>query len=204
MTAVNHLSKILPLSTHPRQRVFLFLAFIFFLMSCAPIYIARTDEDFQTIADLERQISEEKDASLRAKGHLQLGWLYSNYKNPKVDYRKALEEFELYLSLAPEAAQTDEIQNWLSILRALEKSERKNLETRSVLEDQAKNNQQMRENIEKLSGKNAGLEEANASLRENNASLKKAMEGLKTLNLQIEKKKKSGQYNRHHRDPFPE
>ena len=168
----------------PLQRVFLFLTLTFFLVSCNPIYIARPEDDFQAIPDLEKRIPEEKDPSLRAKYHLQLAWLYSNYKNPNRDYRKALEEFELYLSMAPEGAQTDEIQNWLSILGALDKSERENLETRLALEDQAQKNQQLRGNMETLLERNASLEEVNADL-------KKAIERLKNLNLQVEKKKKS-------------
>lgn len=190
----------------PRWRVFLSLSLIFFLMSCVPIYISRSEEGFsQATADLEKLIPEEKDASVRAKYHLQLAWLYSNYKNPKRDYQKALEEFEVYLSIVPDGAPTDEIQNWLSMLRALERSERErwksrerleiltrqNLESRSALEDQAQKNQQLREKIEKLLERTASLEEVNASLKESNASLKKAIEGLKTLNLQVEKKRKS-------------
>jgi len=203
--AVDNFSKIFLSSNHSMQRVFLFLTLLFFLMSCTRIYISRPEEDFQAIAELEKQIAEEKDDSLRAKYHLQLAWLYSNYKNPKRDYRKALEEFELYLSLAPDENPANEIQNWLSLLRALERSEREqlksrerlesiareNLETRSALEDQAKKNKQLQEDNDKLVEKKASLEEVNASLKENNASLKRAIERLKTLNLQVEKKRRS-------------
>jgi predicted nuclease with TOPRIM domain len=93
--------------------------------------------------------------------------------------------------MVPDGPQTEEIQNWLSVLQALElsreKSEmltRENFETRLTLEDQIKKNQQLQENIEKLLNRNA-------SLKENNASLKEAIERLKTLNLQVEKKRKS-------------
>jgi hypothetical protein len=205
MIEMDNFFKIFPFFNHPMQRMFLFLTLIFFLMSCSPIYISRTAEDFsQAIADLEKLIPEEKDASVRAKYHLQLAWLYANYKNPKMDYRKALEEFEVYLSMEPDGAQKDEIQNWLSILRALARSEkeqlksrerleiltRENLETQFALEDQVKKNQQLRENIERMLNRNASLEEVNASLKENNASLKNAIERLKTLNLEVEKKRK--------------
>lgn len=122
-----------------------------------------------------------------------------------MDYRKALEEFEICISLAPEEAQADEIQSWLSILRAFERSEkerlktrerlevltRENLETRSALEDQIKKNLLLLESFTKLLERNTGLEGVNAGLKENNASLKRAIEKLKTLNLQVEKKRKS-------------
>ena len=183
ITRVNF-PRISPFPKHPSQRVFLFLALIFFLASCNPIYIARLEDDFQAIPDLEKRIPEEKDPSVRANYHLQLAWLYSNHKNPNIDYRKALEQFELYRSLVSDKAQRDEIQDWLFVLRALDRSERENLETHSALEDRAKEIQQLRENVESLSEKNTSLEEGNASL-------KKAIERMKNLNLQVEKKKKS-------------
>jgi hypothetical protein len=179
-----HFPRIFPFPKFPLRRVFLFLTLTFFLVSCNPIYIARIEEDFQAIPDLEKRVAEEKDAPVRAKYHLQLAWLYSNHENPKIDYRKALEQFELYLSLVPEKAQTDEIQNWLSVLRALDRLERENDETRLALEDQNKKNQILQENME-------NLRERNASLEEVNTDLKKAIERLKNLNLQVEKKKKS-------------
>jgi len=174
MIEMDNFSKISPFSNHPMQRLLLFLTLVFFLVSCSPIYISRTEEDFSAIADLEKRIHSEKDVSVQAKYHLQLAWLYSNYKNPKMDYRKALDEFEVYLSMVPEGAQTDEIQNWLSVLRALERSQK---EQRLTLEDQAKKDQQLQENIKKLV--------------ERNASLEKAIKRLKTLNLEVEKKRKS-------------
>ena len=149
MIKMDNFSTISPFSNPPMQRLLLFLTLVFFLMSCSPIYISRMEEDFSAVPDLEKRIAKEKDASMQAKYRLQLAWLYSNYKNPKKDYRKALEEFELYLSMVPGGAQTDEIQNWVSVLRALERSQ------------------------------------------ERNADLEEAIERLKTLNLQMEKKRKS-------------
>jgi len=179
-----NLSRTSPFPEHPLPRMSLFLAIILLLVSCNPIYIARLEDDFQSIPDLEKRISEEKDPAVRANYHLQLAWLYSNHKNPDLDYRKALAQFELYRSLVPDKAKTDEIQDWLFVLRALDRSEKENLETHLALEDRAQENQQLRENVESLSEKNASLEEGNASL-------KKAIERMKNLNLQVEKKKKS-------------
>ena len=188
---MDNFSKIFLASKYPMQRVFLFLTLIFFLMSCAPIHISRTEEDSQAIADLEKQIPEEKDESLRARYHLQLAWLYSYYKNPKKDYRKSLEEFELYLSLVPNEKRSDEIQNWLSLLQALERSERERLKSSEGLESIARENLKTRSALGDHAKKNKQLQEENASLKEDNASLKRAIENLKNLNLQVEKKRKS-------------
>ena len=193
-------------SVHTIQKLFLFPIFIFILTNCGSKYISHPTEDFsQAITRVEELIPEEQDVSQRAKYHLQLTWLYSNFKNPKMDYRKALQALEVFISLAPEEAQADEIQNWLSILRALERSEkerwkarerlevlsRENLATRSALEDQIKKNLLLLESFTKLLEKNTDLEGVNASLKEDNARLKRATEKLKTLNLQVEKRRKS-------------
>lgn len=206
MIAGYNFSNIFFFPVHPIQRIFPFLIFLVILTNCAPKYISHPPQDFsQAIARIEKLIPEEQNPSRRARYHLQLTWLYSNFKNPKMDYRKALEELEIFISLAPEEAQADEIQNWLSILRAFERSEkerwkiqerlevlaRENLESRSALEDQIKKNLLLLDSSTKLLEKNTGLEGINATLKENNATLKRAIEKLKTLNLQVEKKRKS-------------
>ena len=108
-----------------------------------------------------------------------------------MDYKKALKELETFRSLAPEEAKTDEIQNWLSILRALDRSEKElqkrqerislltgeNADRKMELEQQMKKVQKMQTNIEKL--------------QETNARLKKTIEGLETLDLRIENKRKT-------------
>ena len=177
---------------HHLRRLFLFLVPVFFLTSCSLIYTPKSKEDFsQEAARLGKMIQEEKDPSARGTFHLQLAWLYSNHKNPQKDYLRALREFETYSSLVPDGAKSDEIQNWLFILRFLDGSEKElrqmreriaslskeNAERKMELEQQMKKIQKMQGNIEKL--------------QESNASLKKTIESLKTLDLQIEKKRKS-------------
>jgi hypothetical protein len=92
----------------------------------------------------EKLISEEQDASLRAKYHLQLGWLYSNYKNPQKDYQRALKEFDAYLAAVPEGIQTDEIQNWVSLLRAREKLAQEPLKCQGRIETLTRENREAR------------------------------------------------------------
>jgi DNA repair exonuclease SbcCD ATPase subunit len=179
-------------SFHRLTRLFLFLIPVFFATSCSLKYPPKTGEDVsQETAHLEKMIQNYGDETVHPNSHLQLAWLYANYKNPKRDYKKALKEFETYRSLAPDGAGTDEIQNWLSILRALDRSEKElqqkqerislltgeNAERKMELEQQMKKIQKMHANIEKL--------------QESNASLKKTIESLETLDLRIEKKRKS-------------
>jgi chromosome segregation ATPase len=172
-------------SFHRLRRFFLFLVPVFLLTSCSLKYTSQTAEDLsRDTIRLEKMIENYGAASVHANVHLQLAWLYANYKNPKMDYKKALKELEAYRSLAPEEAKKDEIQNWLSILSALDRSE--------------KELQQKQERISLLMGENAEtkmeLEQQMKKIQkiqESNARLKKTIEGLGTLDLRIENKRKS-------------
>jgi hypothetical protein len=179
-------------SIHRLRRFFLFLAPVFLLTSCSLKYTSQTSEDLsRDTVRLEKMIENYGAESVHANTHLQLAWLYANDKNPKMDYKKALREFETFRSLAPDEAKTDEIQNWLSILRALDRSQKElqqkqeaislitgeNAERKMALEQQMKKIQKMQANIEKL--------------QESNARLKKTIEGLETLDLRIENKRKT-------------
>jgi DNA repair exonuclease SbcCD ATPase subunit len=194
---------------HPLIRYCLFLGLAFTISGCTLKYTPPTPEDYaQDTARLEKRIQEQGDASVRAKSHLQLAWLYSSYKNPKMDYGKALKEFETYLSLVPDEAGDDEIQNWLSILRQLERSEnestkmrerikilsrenQENLKLQANIEVLVKENAEKREALEQQAKKIQKLQENIEKLQESNNSLKQAIENLKTLDLQIERKRRS-------------
>jgi DNA repair exonuclease SbcCD ATPase subunit len=177
---------------HRLRRFFLFLVPVFLLTSCSLKFTSQTAEDLsRETTHLEKMIENYGAAWVHANAHLKLAWLYANYKNPKMDYKKALKEFETYRSLAPDEAMKDEIQNWLSVLRALDRSEKElqqkqerisllmgeNAERKMELEQQMKKIQKIQANIEKL--------------QESNARLKKTIEGLGTLDLRIENKRKS-------------
>jgi DNA repair exonuclease SbcCD ATPase subunit len=179
-------------SFHRLRRLSLFLVPVFLSTSCSLRYTPQPGEDLsQDTVHLEKMIENYGADSVHASAHLQLARLYANSKNPKMDYKKALREFETYRSLAPEEAKADEIQNWLSILRALDRSQKElqqkqetislltgeNAERKMELEQQVKKMQKMQANFEKL--------------QESNTRLKKTIEGLETLDLRIENKRKS-------------
>jgi hypothetical protein len=178
-------------SVQPLGRLFLFILPVLFLTSCNLKYTSKSSEEYsRETSHLEKMMQDYGDGLVAAKSHLQLAWLYANYKNPKKNYKKALKEFEAYLAAEPEGARTEEIQNWVAILRALDHSEvdqlkiiqridllaRENAERRMELEERMKRMQKMQVRIE-------GLEERNASL-------KKTVDSLKTLDLHIENKRK--------------
>jgi hypothetical protein len=138
---------------------------LFFTVSCSMQALKKPEgekEFFQETSRLEKLAREDPKASVRAQSHLQLAFLYMNYRNPQLNYTRALQEMESYLSLAPARAQTDDFQNWLAVLKEVGK-----LQTR----------------LEKV-------QKVNKSLRDEVAVLKETIERLKSLDRQIEERRR--------------
>ncbi|MCX5905882.1 MAG: hypothetical protein NTY64_01480 [Deltaproteobacteria bacterium] len=171
----------------------LLLAFFLALSSCTLRYAPpQTAEDFsQETTRPEKRISDPDDPSIRAKAHLQLAWLYLDHRNPKVDYGRALKEFEAYLLLAPEGEKNEEIQNWLSILRELEAQNRQNMKLQEQILAATKEMGEGRGMLERQVTMNKKLKEDLQKLQENNLRLKETIKKLKTLDRQMEERRRS-------------
>lgn len=111
---------------------------------------------------LEKLARDHPGTSVRAQSHLKLAFLFVNYRNPQLNYTRALQEMESYLSLVPTKGQTDDFKNWLSVLKETEK---------------------LQTGLEKAL-------KANRSLREEVAGLKETIERLKSLDRQMEEKRR--------------
>jgi len=111
---------------------------------------------------LEKLARDHPETSVRAQSHLKLAFLFVNYRNPQLNYTRALQEMESYLSLVPAKGQTDDFKNWLSVLKETEK---------------------LQTGLEKA-------QKANRSLREEVAGLKETIERLKSLDRQMEEKRR--------------
>jgi predicted RNase H-like nuclease (RuvC/YqgF family) len=116
----------------------------------------------QETSRLERLAREAPETSVRAQSHLQLAFLYVNYRNPQLNYSRALQEMESYRSLAPAKSQTEDLQNWLAILKEVAK---------------------LRTGLERV-------QKANKSLSDEVAGLKETIERLKSLDRQIEERRR--------------
>ena len=116
----------------------------------------------QETSRLEKLAREDPKTSVRAQSHLQLAFLYVNYRNPQLNYTRALQEMENYLSLAPGKAQTEDFQNWLAVLKEVGK---------------------LKTSLEKV-------QKANKSLRDEVAGLKETIERLKSLDRQMEERRR--------------
>jgi hypothetical protein len=144
---------------------------LFFTVSCSLQGLKKPEgekEFSQETKRLKKLAREDPEASVRAESHLLLALLYLNHRNPQLNYSRALQEMESYLSLMPAEAQTENLQNWLAVLKEVGK-------LRTSLETAQKANKALRDEV-------AGLKETNNKMRE-------AIEKLKSLDRQMEEKR---------------
>jgi len=138
----------------------LFLLF-FFVVNCSlnlELKKPEGEKEFlQEISRLKKLAREDPETSVRAKSHLKLAFLYVNSRNPQLNYSRALQEMESYLSMAPDKVQKDDFQNWLAVLReigklqaALKKVQEANIHLRNEVTTLKETSNNMIETIEKL------------------------------------------------------
>jgi predicted nucleic acid-binding Zn-ribbon protein len=166
------------LQFHRLQWGYIFLM-IFFILSCSLQAVKKPEGEkgfFQETSRLERLAREDSNKSVRAQSHLQLAFLYVNYRNPQLNYTRALQEMENYLSLTPDKAQTNDFQNWLAVLKEVNK-----LQTN--LEKTQKVNKNLREEV-------TDLQKVNKSLRDEVTDLKETIEKLKALDRLMEERRR--------------
>jgi hypothetical protein len=136
------------------------------------------------IAALEKITINHPDPSVQTKARLQLVMLHSSYKNPKRDYQRALDELEAYILLDPEGGRKDEIQNWLAVLRVLQRLEEENNKIKWVINRLTVENQNLAE-------ENKAMKETIEQLETVDKEMKETIEQLKSLDLQLEEKRKN-------------
>ncbi len=144
---------------------------LFFLANCSLEGLKKPEGEKEFSLEsthLGKLAREAPDASVRARSHLRLAYLYVNHRNPQLNYSRALQEMESYVSLAPAEAKTDDIQNWLGVLREVGK---------------------LQNNLEKAQKANKGLHDEVAGLKEQNTKMKETIERLTSLDRQIEEKR---------------
>jgi hypothetical protein len=151
----------------------------FFMVSCNLQLVKKPDEEkefSQETCRLERLVHSHPDVSVRARSHLKLAFLYVNYRNPQLNYTRALQEMETYLSLSPEKTQTGDFQNWFAVLKEVERLQ-------TSVEEAQKEVGRLQTSLEEA-------ENGNKSLRNEVNVLKEAIKRLKSLDRQIEEKRR--------------
>lgn len=140
-----------------------FFLLLFFMVSCslkqAPKKPEGQKEFSQEIARLEELVRENPEISVRARSHLELAFLYVNYRNPQLNYTRSLKEMEAYRFLAPTQAQTDDFGNWLAVLREVDHLRKANRSLRDEVASLKEANHKMGETIERLKRLDRQMEE---------------------------------------------
>ena len=119
----------------------------------------------EDIKSLEEIAKKHPDQSMRAKAHLKLAKLYSSYKNPNFNYRRALKELEMYLSFNPPDGKTDEIQNLLAILHELDRMNEENKKLRQKMDQLIEENKELKNSIERLKHLDIKIEEKRKKIK---------------------------------------
>ncbi|HSE84463.1 MAG TPA: hypothetical protein VLB01_07950 [Thermodesulfobacteriota bacterium] len=146
---------------------------------------SKGSSDFSNrIAALEKITINHPDPSVQTKARLELAMLHSSYKNPKPDYRRALDELEVYIFLDPEGGRDDAIQNWLAVLRTLQKLEEENNKIKWIINQLTTENQSLAE-------ENKEMKETIEHLETLDKEMKETIEQLKSLDLRLEEKRKN-------------
>jgi len=170
-----------------------FFLLLFFLISCS-LNLELTkpkgeEEFFQETSHLEKRTREDRAFSVRAKSHLRLAFLYVHSRNPQLNYSRALQEMESYLSMSPEKAQKDDIQNWLAVLRQIDLLNKYKIEMEKKNQSLQAQNEKLQWSLEKAKKANIDLREEVAGLKEKNNKMIETIERLKILDSQMEEKR---------------
>jgi chromosome segregation ATPase len=119
----------------------------------------KPDEYSTEIVKLKKVIKSHPEQSERIKASFHLASLYSSYKNPQKDYKKALEQLNLYISLNPKAAKQYDVQNRLSLLREITRLSGKNMERKQAIEKLKQTIKELKQTIEELKHLDRQLEQ---------------------------------------------
>jgi len=142
------------------------------MVSCSVRQVVKKPEGekdfFQETSQLEKLVREHPETSVRDQSRLELVFLYVNHRNPQLNYTRALQEMETYLSVASAKAQTDNFQNWLAALREIEK---------------------LKTNLDRVQKANKNLRDEVVGLKEMNQKMRETIERLQKLDRQIEEKR---------------
>jgi len=144
---------------------------LFFIVGCSLQGLREPEGEkgfSEETSRLGKLAREDPKASVRAQSHLLLAFLYVNHRNPQLNYNRALQEMESYLSLAPAEAKTDDFQNWFAVLKEVGK---------------------LQTNLEKVQKANKSLRDEVSGLKEMNNKMRETIERLTSLDRQMEEKR---------------
>ena len=165
--------------------------------SAAPVPSVASDQYTQKIVELNHVIQQNSNPTNVKKAHLELAQLYSNYKNPRRSYQKALRHLKVY-SASEDSGENGETRNWMAALKEIDRLS-KEIATRdkqirglqSQFDKSKKAKLALNKSNRKLTSEEIKLREKNRKLEEANQKLQKTIEMLKNLDKRLEEKRKN-------------
>ncbi len=134
------------------------------------------------IIRLEKAVKIETSPRTKAKLLFNLALLYSHQKNPDPDYRKALSKLKEFSFLDPEGGKTVQVQYMSTLLHKIVELENKYNKAEAGIKGLRKTIKESKQNSEKLKNR---CEE----LAKENQEIKKIIDKLTHLDIQLEKKR---------------
>ncbi|MBE9503324.1 MAG: hypothetical protein IME96_04045 [Proteobacteria bacterium] len=134
------------------------------------------------IRELEEKTGDKANLSVHSKSYLQLALLHLDHRNPSRDYSKALECLEKYAAVEPRAADLDEVQDWITALKEIERLQGE--------QDTTKKTPNSRIKEKRLKSENKKLNDEINSLKATVEKLMGDIEKLNALDLELEKKRR--------------
>jgi len=178
--------------------LFFLLCMVIFITGCvlqtknmknSTYYLALQTKEIKTeISHLENALKSEDNSLSRPTSldYFYLALLYSHFKNPEPDYKRAFKNLEEYISLDPEGAeQKSSVQYLMSLLKKLIKNENRCNE----LIKNATSCNELKTLITTLKQENKTLTKKYENLVIENQNTKEIIEKLKQLDIQLEKKR---------------
>jgi len=144
---------------------------------------------FQETSRLEKLAREDPATSVRANSHLKIAFLFVNSRNPQLNYSRALQELECYLSMLPAKAQRDDFQNWLAALREMDSLSKYGIEIKKKNQSLRAQGDKLQAGMEKIQKTNIHLRDEVVTLKETNSKMIETIERLKILDYQMEEKR---------------
>ncbi len=163
-----------------KHRFTLKLIFLMLILSgCMPLYQKSSEQDFYNVFS-EISLMDEKTfkRELLTTGkkpssidrtssilYLKGGILLSHYSNPEPDYVKALEEFETYLHLEPDAGNDHLLLGWINFIMEINRLKKETGKLRSEVERLKKENKELKNKIDQIKSLDIQVEEKRKKTR---------------------------------------
>lgn len=180
----------------------IFLALVFVITSCsqtmnvsrensASTYAPAADDQYsREIGELNRVVRQDSHSSNVKKAHLKLARLYTNHKNHRRNYDKAMKHLQAYVNLEHPATD-DETLDWLTALREINRLAKKITQIQKQLKKSNTSRAALAKTNRKLTREEIKLREKNRQLEDSNQKLQKTIEMLKDLDQRLEEKRRN-------------